>query len=142
MPIYGVAQAGSSATLTFDSAGNPIYTPTPGLNLTTLQIGEYMKLFDAEAGVTGKTSVAIARGNPAGSADNGITFQIIWSGTPTGSTVEIQGSNVDVDADYETLYQSVATQFDNYTDTVRWNFYRAKLTVYASGTNLTVNAKR
>lgn len=141
MPLYGAAQSGSSATLSFDGAGNPIYTPKPGLNLTSLGPGEFMKLFDAEVVAAGQASIAISRGNSPSAADNGITFQIIWASAPT-AVIEIQGSNVDVDADYETLYSSSNVRYDNYTDTVRWQYYRAKVISYSAGGACTVNAQR
>lgn len=127
MPNYGVAQAGSNATA--------------GLNLTTLQPGDTMLLFNAESPAAPQASVAFARGYSPSGDDAGITFQISFAVAPT-AVVAIQGSNVDLDAAYETLYTSTNVQFDNYTDTTRWAFYRAKLVTQSAGGALTVRVQR
>ena len=46
------------------------------------------------------------------------------------------------DALYETLWTSTNTQYDNYTDTTRWAYYRARLVSQSGGGALTVTVKR
>ena len=141
MPAYGAPQAGSSATIAFSSGGAPVYTPTPGKNLTCVSPGDFYKLFDAEVVAAGTTSVAFSRGHSPSMDDAGMTFQMSWASAPT-AVIEIQGSNIDSDAFYETLWSSSNTQFDNYTDTARWAFYRAKVISYSAGGAVTVTVQR
>lgn len=86
-------------------------------------------------------SVAFARGQSPSGADQGTTFQISFASAPT-AVVLIQGANQDVEALYETLWTSTNTQYDNYTDTTRWAFYRAKISTYSAGGMPVVTAKR
>lgn len=117
-------------------------TPQSG-GLTALAPGESMYLFgSAAAGETPtapQASIPFARVISASQSDQGTTFQIIFTASPT-AVVEIQASNVDVPGDYVTVYTSTNTQFDAYTDVGRSAFYRARL---LSGTGtLTVIAQR
>ena len=109
-------------------------TPRPGGTLTGVYPGDtYTPLFDGtETPGAGVASIAIERGPSSVGSDNGTTFQMIFPAAPTAA-LAIQGSNVDEDAAYEDLYVSTNTQYDNYTDTTRWRFYRAKLNGYTSG---------
>ena len=86
-----------------------------------------------------QASIPLARAISASQSDQGTTFQIIFTASPT-AVVEIQASNVNVDADYVTVYTSTNTQFDAYTDVGRSAFYRARL-LSGSGT-LSVIAQR
>lgn len=79
--------------------------------------------------------------SPSGD-DAGTSFTIDFAAAATGSTVVIQASNQDVDADYQTVFTSTAKQHDAYTDIGRSKFYRALCSTYAAGGNLTVIASR
>jgi hypothetical protein len=113
MNLYGSSQAGGVAT--------------------SLSPGESLTLFDGtESPAAGVTSLAFVRGPSPASDDAGTIFQTAFPTAPT-ATLLVQGSNIDVEADYETLYTSTSKQFDAYTDTARWKFYRLKLSAYSSG---------
>ena len=113
MQLYGSSQAGGV--------------------LTGLWPGDALTLFDGtETAAAGLTSLAFVRCEGPSQNDAGVTFQII--GVAAGSVVKIQASNVDTEADYQDVWTSTgALALDNYTDTVRWKFYRAKLSSYTSG---------
>jgi hypothetical protein len=98
-------------------------------------------LLNAETLATGDASVAINRGPAPGMADQGTTFQISFASAPT-ATVIIQGSNVDLAADYVDLYTSTNKQFDTFTDVTRFAFYRAKMSAYSAGGACTVTVQR
>ncbi len=100
-----------------------------------------MFLFNAEVVATGNASVAFNRGPAPALTDAGMTFSIDWGSAPT-ATVEIQGANTDTDGSYQTLYVSANLLHDNYTDTARWAYYRAKVTSYVAGETLTVKVQR
>ena len=110
--------------------------------LTELSPAESLTLFDGtETPAAGLTSLAFIRGPSPSLADAGMTFQIDFLSAPT-ATILVQGSNIDVEADYETLWPSINTQFDNYTDTTRWKFYRVKLSAYQAGGMPVVTVQR
>jgi hypothetical protein len=111
----------------------PVYgTPQAG-GLTALAPGESMKLFDAETPGAATASIPFARAISASQDDAGTTFQIIAAAVG----VLIQCSNVDVAADYVTVYTSVSL-IDAYTDIGRSAFYRA----VSPGGLITVIAQR
>jgi hypothetical protein len=125
MPLYGVPQSGGNSSA--------------NLNLASIQPGDQYTLFNAETLTAPQASVAFTRGQgPFG--ENGVTFQMSFATAPTAVLV-IQGSNVDLDAAYETLWTSTNTQYDNYTDTAKWAFYRAKLVSQSGGGACTVTAR-
>jgi len=121
MPNYGVKQAGGV--------------------LTSVCPGDQYFLFNAETPTAPQASVAFSRGSYQPADDAGITFQIIFASAPTAS-VTIQGSNVDSNADYVVLFTSTNKQFDSYTDTNRFQFYRANLASQSAGGAITVVAQR
>lgn len=121
MPVYGVPQSGGV--------------------LACISPGESITLFNAETLTAPQASVAFNRGNSPSLSDQGTTFQILFATAPT-STLAIQGSNVDVDAAYVTLFTSTSKQQDSYTDTQRFAFYRAKLLTQSAGGAVTVIAQR
>lgn len=92
-----------------------------------------MFLFNAESPTAPQSSIAVAVNNRAGA----VQFDISFLSAPT-SSVLIQGSNVNTDAEYETLKTSTSVQKDGYTDTGGWRFYRAKLATQSAGGPLTV----
>lgn len=122
MPNYGTLQAGNVLTALYPGSG-PYY------------------LFNAETPTAPQASIAFNRAFSASLNDNGTTFQIIFASAPT-SSVLIQGSDIDVDGDYLTLYTSTSKQFDSYTDVQRFSFYRAKVATQSAGGAITVVAQR
>ncbi len=106
MPNYGSAQAGGIVAL------------YPGDN--------GYRLFNAESPTAPQASVPFARAMGPTQGDNGSTFQILYVNPPT-AVVVIQGSNIEADADYETVFTSTNAETDQYTDIGRYAFYRAKL---------------
>lgn len=130
MPLYGVAQSG--------------YSATSGLNLTSIVPGDSYTLFDGtETPASGLKSVAFSRGPAPGGADNGISFDI--SGMPSGSVIDIQAANQDVDGSYSSVSGSLtpdASGHATYTDVGRSAFYRAVLTTYTTGAMSVVKAQR
>lgn len=123
---YGVTQSGGT---------------TSASQLVALQPGDAFTLFSAESPAAPQASVAFTRAMGPGGVDGGTTFTIAFAAAPTDA-VAIQGSNTDVDAQYQTLYTSTNKQFDSYTDTGRWAFYRAKLVSQSAGGAVTVIAQR
>lgn len=101
-------------------------------------------IFDGtETPSAGLSSLAFARGQSPSGADQGTTFSISFPSASPNATVLIQGSNQDVDAQYQTLWTSTGLQYDNFTDDVgRWAFYRSQLSAYSSGGMPAVIAKR
>lgn len=119
----------------------PTYTaPQVGNVPSSLIPGQSILLFSAEAATGASQSVACPTITPAGSTTT--LFQTLWGSAPGTYTVTIQASNVDTDADYETIFTSTNTQFDNFTSTVPWAYYRAKVTANGGGVLLTVVARR
>jgi len=130
--LYGVAQAGYNAP------------PDQGKNLTALIPGDSYTLFDGtETPSNGLASVAIVRGTAPGFTDAGITFYVT-GGPAVSTTIDIQGSNIDADADYYTLATITPNASGNgaYTDQGRAAFYRAKISAYSSGAMPIVNVQR
>ncbi len=117
MPNYGVPQAGGQLT-----------APSPG---------SLFYLFNAESPAAPQASIAFARpASPVGGRDP-ITFSISFAAAPTASLV-IEGSHVDSDSQYQTLYTSTNKQLDFYTDDGSWMFYRCKLVTQTGGGAVTV----
>ncbi len=123
MPNYGIRQAGGV--------------------LTAIQPGDAFDLFLATEIITPpQASVAFCTGySPGGGAPAAILFTIDFATAPT-DVVEIQASNQDVDADYQTQYTSTSKQHDSYLDAAGFAFYRAKLTSQSAGGAVAVIAKR
>jgi hypothetical protein len=129
MPLYGVPQSGPNAT-------------NSGLNLTSLAPGDGpFYLFNAETLTAPQASVAFARATAFGGADNGTTFNIRFAAAPT-AVVVIEAANVDVDANYVSVFTLTDTQIGAYTDIGRSCFYRARLVSQSGGGALTVTAQR
>ncbi len=130
--LYGVAQAGYNGP------------PNQGKNLTALIPGDSYTLFDGtETPSNGLASVAIVRGTAPGFTDAGITFYVT-GGAAITTTIDIQASNIDSDADYFTLATITPDSSGNgaYTDQGRAAFYRAKLSAYSTGNMPIVNCQR
>lgn len=127
MPAYGTPQSGSN--------------PNERLNVTSVCPGDSFYLFNAETLTAPVASVSFARGPGVVGSDQGMTFQMSFVAAPT-AVLKIQGSNLDLDAAYEDLWTSNNTQYDNYTDTARWAFYRAKLVSQSGGGAVTVLVQR
>ena len=129
MPNYGVAQAGSQLP------------PNQGLNLSVINPGESIYLFNAESPAAPQASVAFCRGVGPMETPAGLVFTIKFATAPTDSLV-IQGSNTDLDGDYQTLFTSTNKQYDYYADIGEFLFYRAKLVSQSGGGAVTVLVQR
>ena len=111
----------------------------PGGGPTALSPGDSIALFNAETPTAPAASMAIV---PAFSySQKNSVFTISFAAAAT-AVVVIQGSNVDADAQYQTLYTSTNKQSDYYADYGGFGFYRAQLVSYVSGGALTVIAQR
>lgn len=129
MPTYGTPQAG--------------YNPPPnlGLNLTHLEIGDFITLVNAsDAHAAGFKSVAFARGMTA-AGSNTITFTV--SGGTAADVVEIEAAAFDLDGNYTVVGTIVLDANGNgaYTDIGASPFYRALLSTYTGGNSI-VTASR
>lgn len=123
MPLYGVKQAGGT--------------------VASIGPGEGDTLFDGtETPANGLKSVAFSRGSAGGQPGYGATFYA--SGIPAACTVDIQGSNADIDGDYLTLQTLSPDANGNaaYTDIGYPAFYRATLSAYSTGAMPIVTVKR
>jgi hypothetical protein len=129
MPNYGIPQSGSQLP------------PNQGLNLAVINPGDSIVLFNAESPAAPQPSVAFARGVGPMNIPAGIVFTISFAAAPTDSLV-IQGSNQDIDSQYQTLYTSTNKQTDFYADLGEFLFYRAKLVSQSAGGAVTVIAQR
>ncbi len=72
--------------------------PNQGLNIASLIPGEAYTLLDGTEPSGAATSVSVARGPSGGQSQAYTTFYV--TGGPNAGTVDIQGSNTDIDADY------------------------------------------
>lgn len=116
--------------------------PQSGGQLTSLIPGDQVfYLFKAETLVAPQASVAFSRGAAPGTETPALmVFTISFASAPT-ATVSIQGSNEDIDSQYQDL-QTGTTQLWSYSDLGGFAFYRAKLETYSAGGALTVTVKR
>jgi hypothetical protein len=113
MPLYNVAQVGGT--------------------LVALSPGDSMKLFDGtETPSAGLKSVAFNRAIAPNMLPAPLVFTVNFPLAPSGSSVQIQGSNDDVDGHYQTL-STISTQNGYYADLGEFNYYRAVLATYSSG---------
>lgn len=115
MPVYGVAQAGGQLTSVIPGNGFTMFNGT-------------------ETAVQGLRSVAFSRGYSPSGDDAGSTFYA--SGMPSGSVIQIQGSNTDLEADYLVIGTLTPDTNGNaaYTDIGRAAFYTGVLSTYTTGT--------
>jgi len=104
-------------------------------------------LFNNEAVAAGSKSMAFERAvsnyAPPGS-DQGSTVQLLFAANAT-AVIALQGSNVDIDADYITLESATFSgsgSQGSITDTQRFLYYRLLVVSYSAGGNLTALATR
>jgi hypothetical protein len=121
MPNYGVAQVGGTVTAVYP--------------------GDTYVLFNAETPTAPQASVAFNRAPSGWESPGGIIFTISFANTTPTARVDIEGSNVDSDAQYQSLAQIINLQNGYYSDAGTFAYYRAKL-VSGSGGALTVIAQR
>jgi hypothetical protein len=122
MKLYGELQAGGS--------------------LKAISPGERVVLFDGtEAPAAGVTSLAFVRAPGPAQTPARIVFSFHFGAVPD-ATVQIQGSNRDVDAEYQVLDSKAATQDWFYQDEGNFAYYRAKLSAYVGGGMPVVVAQR
>ncbi len=115
----------------------PAYSAT--LAPTSLGPGDSLYLFAAADTITPPESSIVVAPVRGAAGCKQLTFQIAFASAPTASVV-IQASNVNADADFETVWTwSANNQFDNYTDGFAgWLFYRAKVVSQSGGGALSV----
>lgn len=115
MPKYGIPQGGGV--------------------LTQVDPGEGLILFNAEKLTAPQAGLAFARGfTSPGPQPSGSVFTISFPGAGPTDSVGIQGANVDVDAEYQTLFTSTNLEKDYYNDVGEFAFYRPIL--LSGGVNL------
>lgn len=125
MPLYGTPQAGPFADST--------------KNLTALQPGDILKLFNAEVVAAPASSIAFNRGyQPGGQSPASVTFAIAWAAANVAASIDIQAAMQDVDSQYQTIYTSQNKQLDFWTDKENFAYYRVQVISYVSGGALTV----
>lgn len=108
--------------------------------LTQLNAGDAMYLWKAESPAAGTRSIPFARGSdPVAGQPNGIVFTMSFATSPTAE-LEIQASNDLVN--WVTLYQSIDTSPDSYSDLGQFAFYAAYLVSQSGGGAITVIAQR
>ena len=123
MPVYGTVQAGNNQP-------------------AAVQPGDSIYLFNNESPSAPVASIPFARGyNPGGGATNPIIFHVRWASAPT-ATLNIQGSNVDADAQYVTVGQIVNQSPGYYADAGGFAFYRVQLASQSAGGAITVLVQR
>ena len=111
----------------------------PGGGPTALGPGDSIALFNAETPTAPQASMAIS--TAFSYEQKNIVFTTSFAAAAT-AVVVIQGSNVDVDGQYQTLYTSTNKQGDYYADYGGFKYYRAQLVSYVAGGALTVLAQR
>ena len=122
MKLYGAAQSGGG--------------------LQSVSPGERIVLFDGtETPVANITSLAFARAPGPTQVPAGIMFTTHFGAAPTAAVL-VQASNVDADAQYQTVFTSTNRQNDLYQDAGTFAFYRVQLSAYVSGGMPTVIAQR
>lgn len=99
----------------------------PGGSLTSVPPGTPFTLFNAESPAAPQASIAFARAYSPNGSPAGMVFHVQAA---TG-TVNIQGSNVDTDAAYQTLHTTTNLANDFYADLGEFAFYRAQLSAGA-----------
>ena len=116
----------------------PNFPGTPG-SVIALPPRERIALFNAEP-AAGQCSIAVA---PAPVPGSGIEQRVftVWFAVAPAAVVVIQGSNVDADAQYQTLHTTSNLQTDYYLDYGVFAFYRVKLVSYSAGGALTVTVQ-
>jgi hypothetical protein len=100
--------------------------------------GQQYAMFNAESPTPAQASASVTIPKHTNVP---IAFTVAFATSPTDSLV-IQGSMVDVDASYQTLYTSTNTQKDVYLDYGKFQFYRANLASQSGGGAVTVIIKR
>ena len=113
MPLYGVAQAGGVLSAIYPGQSFTIFSGT-------------------ETPSAGIKSVAFNRPAAPGGVAVPFVFTVNFPSAPTASSVQIQGSNDDVDGQYQTL-ATIGAQNGYYSDFGQLNFYRAVLATYSVG---------
>ena len=133
MPNYAIAQAGSNPATPAVTQGQGAAGQPGGFNLSVINPGENITLFNAETPTAPQSSVAFLRGVGPMETPAGIAFTISTSIANPTISVLIQGSNQDIDSQYQTVYTSTNKQNDFYADAGEFLFYRAKVNSGTSG---------
>ena len=120
----------------------PLFTtPQAGNVRTAVYPGDKYTLFDGtESPSAGLKSVAFNRAPGNGQSGNGMVFTVDFTSAPT-ATVQIQGANSDIEANYQTL-ATISTQHGYYNDYAEFAYYRAVLSAYSAGGQPVVTVQR
>ena len=109
----------------------PLYGSQPGMP-TPVYPGQQFVLFSGtETPALGVKSVAFERVPNWDGHPSAMTFTAVFPNAPT-ATVQIQASNDDAEAHYQTL-QAINTITGWYSDQGQFRYYRCVLSAYASG---------
>ena len=121
-------------------------------SLNSLTQGDSAQVWNAEQPVAGaggaSASIAVALVTAPG-LQNGINFQGFFSGAPGAFEIDVQGSDVDIDTQYQTLPNGNITSVDAVNQTFLFEdpncskkFVRALMRSRANAVNVTANFKR
>lgn len=95
--------------------------------------GQNLKLFDAETPSAGQSSIAFNRSPaPGDQVPSPIVFTFAFASAPT-AVVTVQGSNDNVEANFQDLYTSTSLQHDFYADQGIFAWYRYHCVSYSAG---------
>lgn len=114
----------------------PLYnTPQSGGVLSAVAPGDKYIMFDGtETPAAGLASVAFNRACGPLTAPALAVFTVTFPNAAPTATVQIQGSNDDVDGHYQTLFTTTSGQQNSfYNDYGEFAFYRAVLNAYTNG---------
>ena len=118
----------------------PLYGSQTGMP-TPVYPGQQFTLFGGtEAPAAGLKSVAFERTANWSGTPSPMVFTSNFASAPT-ATVQIQGSNDDTEANYQTI-QAISTQHGYYSDLGNFRFYRAVLSAYGAGGQPVVTVQR
>ena len=105
--------------------------------------GDSVAVFNAETPTPPQASQQVAIGNVYGADDVGVSVLISYASAPSSVTVNIQMSDVDVDANYVTVGSSTVTTGDSLNlNAQRHKFVRAQLAAQTGGGAITVRVAR
>ena len=101
---------------------------------TAVSPGEELTLFDGtETPTAGLTSASFVRAPGPTQVPAPMLFTIHYAAGVPNATVLVQASNIDAEANYQTLKTSTNLQDDYYQDAGNFLFYRMKMSAYVSG---------
>lgn len=128
----------------------PAYNANPALY--AIAPGDAIQVWNAEqpaAGAGGPSASQQIAATYAQGLAPGISFEGFFSGAPGSFEIDVQASNVDSDAQYQTLPNGAISSVDAvnqtflYVDAIsNFKFYRALMRSRGNAVNVTANFKR